>query len=197
MKGPMSPLVSIRIRLLLAALTVLAVGGFSPAPALAVTTSSTFGTTSLGARVDGGFNANVKRVNRYMLGTGGSVSKLSVYLQPTSVTGREVLEGVIYSDSNGAPARLVAVSNALTFTNTRTAGWYSLPFATPVSLQPGAHWIGIFSGGTNRVAGFRWNSVAGSRDLNANSYSSGPSSPFGSFSSDNEQMSLYATYTAG
>jgi hypothetical protein len=37
--------------------------------------------------------------------------------------------------------------------------------------------------------------VSGSRDYNANSYASGPSNPFGTVTTDAEQMSLYATYT--
>jgi hypothetical protein len=37
--------------------------------------------------------------------------------------------------------------------------------------------------------------VSGSRVFNPNSYSSGPSDPFGSASTDGEQMSIYATYT--
>ena len=53
------------------------------------------------------------------------------------------------------------------------------------------------SGSTYGVAGFRWDSVSGSRALNTNTFTSGPSNPFGSFSADSEQMSLYATYTPG
>jgi hypothetical protein len=39
--------------------------------------------------------------------------------------------------------------------------------------------------------------VAGSRDYNANTYSSAPSNPFGTVTTDAEQTSLYATYTTG
>jgi len=45
------------------------------------------------------------------------------------------------------------------------------------------------------VAGFRYDKVEGSRVWNANTYSSGPSNPFGAASIDGKQMSLYATYT--
>src|SRR5207244_983011 len=44
------------------------------------------------------------------------------------------------------------------------------------------------------VAGFRYDSVAGSRDYNANTYTSPPSDPFGAVTSDAEQTSLFATY---
>jgi hypothetical protein len=44
---------------------------------------------------------------------------------------------------------------------------------------------------------FVWNSVSGARALNQDNYSDGPSNPFGTASIDSEQMSVYATYTAG
>ncbi len=52
----------------------------------------------------------------------------------------------------------------------------------------------MITGSTSGVAGFRYSSVSASRDYNSNAYSSGPTNPFGSVSTDNEQMSLYATY---
>ena len=72
-----------------------------------------------------------------------------------------------------------------------------LVFSAPVKLAAGNYWIGVISGVTNSVAGFRYDSVAGSRDYNTNTFSSGPTNPFGSFTTDAEQTSLYATYTLG
>jgi hypothetical protein len=66
--------------------------------------------------------------------------------------------------------------------------------ASPVKLAAGNYWIGVITGGTGGVAGFRYDSVAGSRDYNFNVYTSGPSNPFGAVSTDAEQTSLYATY---
>ena len=37
----------------------------------------------------------------------------------------------------------------------------------------------------------------GARAYNANKYTSEPTNPFGSATTDNEQTSLYATYTPG
>src|SRR5581483_11873973 len=78
---------------------------------------STFGKTSVGASSDA-FGADRKRVNEYALGTSGTVSKLSVYLQPSSTSGQQVIRGVIYADSGGSPSSLLAVSNELTFHST-------------------------------------------------------------------------------
>src|SRR5262249_35553298 len=76
-----------------------------------------------------------------------------------------------------------------------SAGWYDMKFASPLKLAAGNYWLGVITGSTSRVAGFRYDSVSGGRDSNANTYASGATNPFGSFSSDSEQMSLYATYT--
>jgi hypothetical protein len=53
------------------------------------------------------------------------------------------------------------------------------------------------TGQTANIAGFRYRTLAGSRDYNSNVYTSGPSNPFGPVSTDAELTSLYATYTPG
>ena len=158
--------------------------------------TSTFGNTAIGAGSDW-FSNDRKRVNRYALSANATVSKLSVYLHPTSYSGTQPIKGVIYADSGGTPVSLLAVSNQLTFASTNAAGWYDLTFPTPPHLAAGNHyWIGVITGSSYGVAGFRYNSVANSRDYNANPYSSGPSNPFGTVTTiDSDQMSLYATYT--
>jgi hypothetical protein len=158
--------------------------------------TGTFGKTTVGASSDTAV-ANRKRVNRYSVSASVSVTKLTIYLQQGGASGTQTLEGVIYADSGGSPGALIAVSNQVTFASTNAAAWYDLPFSTPVSLAPGNYWIGFMSGSTSYVIGFRYDSVSGSRLYNANTYSSGPSNPFGSASSDSEQISLYATYTTG
>jgi subtilisin family serine protease/fibronectin type 3 domain-containing protein len=156
---------------------------------------ATFGKTNVGASSDA-FAANRKRVNRHALSVAGTVTKLSIYLAPTGTSGEQVIKGLIYADSSGSPAALLATSTQLTFKSTNTAGWYDLPFASPPALTVGNYWIGVITGGTGGIAGFRYDKVTGSRDYNSNSYTSGPTNPFGSFSTDSEQASLYATYTA-
>jgi hypothetical protein len=155
----------------------------------------TFGKTDVG-KVSDWFVADRKRVNNYSLPVEGSVSKLSVYLAPTATAGEQLIEGVIYVDEGGKPQALLGTTEALTFKSSQKAGWYDLPFASSLTLPAGSYWIGVISGGKAKVAGFRYGSVPGARDYNANPFSSGPSSPFGSFKSDDEQMSLFATYTA-
>jgi hypothetical protein len=64
-----------------------------------------------------------------------------------------------------------------------------------LKLAAGSYWIGTISGTSANVAGERYDSVANAEAYNSNTYTSGPSNPFGSFTKGNEQMSLYATYT--
>jgi subtilisin family serine protease len=163
----------------------------SPSPTL---TTATFGKTSVGSSSDT-FAADRKRVNRYALTRSGAVQKLRVYLAPTSTAGQQTIKGLVYADSNGAPGRLLASSNELVFRNTNAAGWYDLVLSSPLSLAAGNYWIGVITGPSSGVASFRWDAVASSRVVNANTYSAGPTDPFGAPSStDSEQVSLYAEY---
>ncbi|MGN6371824.1 MAG: hypothetical protein ACTHM1_02380, partial [Solirubrobacteraceae bacterium] len=142
----------------------------APEPQLA-----TFGKTSVGASSDH-FTADTKRANRFALGQAAKLSKLSVYLQPTSASGRETIEGFVYRDSEGSPGSLVATTSPLTFSSGESAGWYDLSFASAPTLAPGNYWMGTITGGTNYVIGFRYDSVAGARVGNEDAYSNGPSS---------------------
>jgi hypothetical protein len=63
-----------------------------------------------------------------------------------------------------------------------------------VKLGPGNYWIGVVTGATPGVAGWRYDTVTGARAWNANTYTAGPTNPFGAVTTDNEQASLYATY---
>jgi subtilisin family serine protease len=166
------------------------------APTATVSSTGVFGKTSVGARSDR-FAPDRKRVNRWPLTTSGTVTKLSIYLQPTSTSGQQVIQGVIYADSGGTPGSLVATTNAFTFTSTNTAGWYDLTFPTPPHVAAGNYWLGVLTGNSSGVAGFRYDSVSGSRDYNSNAFTSTPSNPFGPVTTDSEQTSLYATYTIG
>ena len=53
-------------------------------------------------------NANQKRVNACVLPVDASVSELSIYLAPTQRLGQQLVTGIIYADSHGAPRALLA-----------------------------------------------------------------------------------------
>ena len=136
----------------------------------------------------------MKRVNRCVL-PAAKVYELTEYLTPTYIRGQELVKGVIYADVKGKPGALVGSTEQLTFKNTSAAGWYHLAFSTPLKLSAGTYWIGILTGQTSKVAAEHYEPVTGAEDYNTNTYTSGPSNPFGSFKTTNEQVSLYATYT--
>jgi hypothetical protein len=168
---------------------VLGVAGVASAEA-----SATFGKTSVGASTEW-FAADRKRVNQYSLPVAGSVSELRLYLAPTPNAGQQVLKGVLYADSGGAPGALLGATAQLTFTSKSAVGWYGLSFSSAVKLAAGKYWIGVLTGASADVAGYRYDAVTGVRDYNPNTYASGPSNPFGSITKDSQQMSLYALYT--
>src|SRR5580765_2053936 len=164
----------------------------SALPGCTQTPTATFGLTTIGANSDT-MVADRKRVNRFQLTVAGSVSKLTMYLAPTGTSGQQLIKGLIYADQGGSPGALRAVSNQFTFHSTDAAGWYDFTFPSAVALPAGTYWIGVISGGTSNVTGMRWKNVASSRALSSNSYSAGPSNPFGTATIDAEQMSVYAT----
>jgi subtilisin family serine protease len=155
--------------------------------------SGTFGRTTVGASSESD-PANMKGVSRYALPATGSVSKLSVYLQPSGTSGQQSIEGVIYADTGSAPGALLGTTAPLTFKSSNAAGWYDLPFQSPPELRAGNYWIGIISGSTASVATLRYDTVSGALDYNSNTFTSGPSNPFGAATVSSQQLSLYATY---
>jgi hypothetical protein len=160
----------------------------------AATGSGTFGTTSIGATADP-LTMDRKRVNRYQLPVSASVSKLTVYLQPTGTSGSQLFTGLIYADSGGAPGALLGTTSQFTFQSTQQAGWYDLTFPTPVKLAAGNYWIGMISGTSSHIAAFRYTTVSNSRAYNNDMYSNGATNPFGTPTYDSELMSAYATYS--
>jgi 5-hydroxyisourate hydrolase-like protein (transthyretin family) len=158
--------------------------------------TATCGKTTVGKTSDS-LLANVKRVNKCVLPVNATVSELSIYLSPTSRSGQQLVKGVVYADSKGKPRRLLGATTQLTFTSKSPAGWYHLSIPTPLKLAAGNYWIGMITGERQYVAAERYESVKNAEDYNTNPYASGPSNLFGSFKTTNEQMSLYATYSAG
>jgi hypothetical protein len=156
----------------------------------------TIGNASLGEQ-QGQFAANLKRVNEYVLPQAGTITSLSTYLQPSPLTGSQPLRGIVYANNSGAPGQRLAITRTLTLESQDTTRWYRMALLAPLALPAGHYWIGIQSGGPIDVpgSGFSYDQVPNSRDLNNNPWPALPSDPFGPITADNEEMSLYATYT--
>jgi hypothetical protein len=157
--------------------------------------TGTCGKTTIG-KSSAALLSNLKRVNKCVLPVNATVSQLTVYLGHTSTKGQQVIKGIIYANSSGKPGALLGTSSQLTFTSENASGWYPLAFATPLKLAAGTYWIGMITGASQNVGAERYDKVTSAQAVNTNSYAAGPSNPFGSFKTNSEQMSLYATYTA-
>ncbi|MGZ4196536.1 MAG: hypothetical protein ACXVEW_03930 [Solirubrobacteraceae bacterium] len=166
----------------------------APAPAASLSPCRAWlGNPQIGGSL-AGLASGLKAVNRYTLPTAAAGSELRVYLAPNATPGDQRLRGVVYADAGGAPGALLGVTDELDFTSSSSAGWYDLPFASPLALASGDYWLGLISGPQAGVASIAYDPVPGSRDGNANAYAAGPSDPFGPIGTDNAQMSLYLVY---
>jgi hypothetical protein len=139
-------------------------------------------------------SVNVKRASPFPLYFRATVRKLSAYLDGRGATsGSQVLRGVIYAHSGGAPGALVARSFQVTVAAGRGPGWvdFFLPF--PPRLSPGLYWLGIHSGAAHGVARFAWEPSSDFRRFNVDGYADGPSNPFGGAAVADQRMSIYAS----
>jgi hypothetical protein len=163
-----------------------------------------FGYGTIGSKTDMGTLENFKRANTVKVSEYGTVKSLSLY----AVRGRgyatgktQKVKAVIYrANGAGEPTELVATGKEVVYSGSE--GWLELPFGSHVTVgpeygggPPATYWIGFISGDDSEVMGFKWDEVSKARVKNENDYTSGPSNPFGTHETDNEQMSLYATYT--
>jgi hypothetical protein len=150
----------------------------------------TFGNASVSPEASA-FQSNLERVNPYALGRSGMLRALSIYLQPTTTHGTQDIQLLLYADSRGTAGALIAASRGLAFSSSDPAGWYALGVRRR-DLAAGHYWIGVITGGTPRVAGWRYADV-GVRETRATSFAGGPTNPFGATDHDLAVMSLYAT----
>jgi hypothetical protein len=134
-----------------------------------------------------------KRASRFTATSPVAATRVRAYLDGNSGTaGSQSLRAVIYSDSNGAPATRLASSASVTITAGRAAGWvaFTLPATLTLNANTG-YWIGLHSGPT-RVARFAGTTTTGALRLNADTYSDGATSTFGTTSTDATRMSIHA-----
>ena len=132
------------------------------------------------------------RVRLRLLGcssySSGTVSKLTAYIAAYGSGG--FARAAIYSDLNGQPNLPVGGATVQVSVST-SPGWVDFVYCTPVSLQPGYYWLTLIDS-----AGCNWYySAGGVSAWKWISYSSEPSSPFGSHTDRTDLISIYATYT--
>jgi hypothetical protein len=117
-------------------------------------------------------NGTRKLVISCVLGSDSPIDGLVI--KSTVVSANAKVMGVIYADNAGAPGALLHVTNELEGIVTEDNYLY---FASQINLVAGTYWLGIIS---DTSFGIRC-SFVNSFVYNTNSYTDGPSDPFGAF----------------
>lgn len=133
---------------------------------------------------------------KHTLTEAGTVSKLSVYLQGGG-TASQVHRGLLYADSAGSPAGLLASSAEVNVAAGATAGFVDFTLTNPPSLSAGNYWLCLWSGTASSGSKVYYDTVTNALDFVAAAYSTAgaPPDPFGTPTAASRQMSIFATYT--
>jgi len=175
----------------------------SPAPAPAPPVSSKL---IMGSQVAGTvwtrMTTNAKRASRFSFSapTTTNVTAIKAYVDGGgAATGSQPVRGVIYSDSAAGPNKPVAASSELVIPAGKAPGWITLSFVSPAHLTAGSYWLALHSGASIAVARYAATTVSNALryDAAVDSYSDGASSPFGTTSMGNKEMSIFAVGTGG
>ena len=109
------------------------------------TSSCTFGVATAAVSSAGGATAERIRVIRVTPSASGPLTALSTYFARTGSAGPEIVRGVVYADSHGAPGALLGVSNEVVSSSPSPA-WYTLTFPSSVRIVPAqSYWIGVLA----------------------------------------------------
>lgn len=158
---------------------------------------SVFGKTNVGADTSG-IGGNTKRVQHYIVPADcDELDGIFLYLGPDAA-GTTNWRAICYADSGGAPGALIAVGAQVAVSGSAAAAWYESLF-TSCPVTPGAEvWIGEWND-ASAINKYYYDVVTAERYGNAQTYAAtgNPSDPFGagSLSDNNQEMSLYASYT--
>jgi hypothetical protein len=158
-------------------------------------TTAAFGRTTVGSMHD--LAADQKRASRFSVTESSIVSEISAYLDGKgSKKGRsQAVRYLIYADSGGRPGSLLGATAPHTIVKGATGAWVTLALATPLSLAPGAYHLGVHGGTQNGAARYSAVRASGAMRHNKNLFAAGPSDPFGSTSSQDQSLSIFATRT--
>lgn len=127
-----------------------------------------------------------------------NVTSMFLYLDGQGPgTGSQVFKGVVYSNSSSAPSALLATTDEVTVTDGQSAGWVEATFPAAFNLSASTtYWLGMILGDNTETIRTYMQATGASGDerYNADTYSDGPSNPFGGSSSFTSQLSIYLYY---
>jgi hypothetical protein len=155
------------------------------------------GRATIAATPSGGMSANFKRGSRFTMTERGRVPWLSAYLDSLGGgTSPQTVRLALYRDAAGVPGERLGMTEEITLAPGSQGQWRTAPsaFGQPqATLDPGNYWIVVHSSGT---AGVIRNYGDGAANWygNADTYSDGPSSPFGAGNTGTVTISAAAIY---
>ena len=150
--------------------------------------AGTFGSTEVGGSTQGTGNNRVW-ITRATLGESAMVDRLVVHLG-VSVAATTV-RGVIYSDSAGEPSTWGASTNEVALPFGAAPGWVTFAFASPVSLAPGAYWLGTHNAS---AIDLQYEDMIGTTKFTPDVYADGSDFMFASGTTIAATLSIYAEY---
>lgn len=152
----------------------------------------TFGKTDTGSLANGVY-AGYRYVTKYTLGVEGWADKLTLDVDGLGAgTGAQTIRAIIYADSAGAPAALVAQGTDVVIADGQVRAWVDLPFSGPIHLPAGDYWLGLVAMDGSDSAQAYYDYAAGDGLFK----SGGATDPWGGGGSGLDgDVSVYATYT--
>jgi hypothetical protein len=162
-------------------------------------TSGVFGNCTVGGTIVTA-SADYKRVSAFTVSDPNpDVSKLSAYIDGLGSTiGSQSVVGVVYASDGGgdAPGTLLCKTGQVTVSAGTAAAWTDLAIAGSCNLTAtGTYYLGLLTSPAEAVVRYYGVATTGALDVNANSFATGPSAAFGTFSTSDVRMTITASYT--
>ena len=143
-----------------------------------------FGETHLGV---GGYIEmwNYKIASLYTLNSNAPVINYLVF-DSNTYSGALHVKCLIYANDGGVPGQLLYQTVEV---NPVVVGWNIAPFVAPVSLIAGSYWLGVIH---DEMINIGATGMTNGSYYNSDTYSNGPTDPFGSGSWMTWRIAIYA-----
>jgi hypothetical protein len=153
------------------------------------------GRTTVGTLPSNGMSGEFKRASSFTLAERGRLSAMTAYLDGLGgVSGMQQIRYVLYRDANGVPGTKITETYAPSYLKSGLApGWITSQYVTPELLDPGRYWIALHTSGPSGVLR-NYADGTGNWYGNADTYSDGASSPFGTANAGNGTLSAFISY---
>jgi hypothetical protein len=137
---------------------------------------------------------NYKLASRFTLERELTVVRVSAFLSGRGSSGSQSVRAVVYSDSGGSPASLMATSQEASIPYNAAANWNDFALPQPVTLQPGDYWLGLHSGPStgDALINYAFTSSPAAQRTKSDLYSDGPADVFGNGNAQDRSMAIYA-----